>query len=339
MKVDASIGYDLSQTEALAASLEAAGFDGGQLGEVAHDPFLPVLAAARSTERLELATAITVAFARNPMTVAMAAHDLHVYSGGRFILGLGSQIKPHITKRFSMPWSHPAERMREFIAALRAIWACWNEAQPLKFRGEFYRHTLMTPMFNPGASPYGPPPVFLAAVGPLMTEVAGATADGFFSHAFTTEPYFRDVTLPALERGLESTARQRSDIEISMPVFVVSGADEADVARNTRAVSQQIAFYGSTPAYRGVLEHHGWGDASAELHSLSMDGRWEDMADVIDPAMLDAFAVVAPPDELAAAILARWGDVLDRVQFYGYGEAEAGMTGEILETLQTHSPP
>ena len=240
------------------------------------------------------------------MITAHTAWDLQAYSGGRFVLGLGSQIKPHITKRFSMEWSRPAARMREMVLAIRAIWDTWQNGTPLQFRGEFYRHTLMTPMFNPGASPHGPPPVFLAAVGPLMTEVAGATADGFFSHAFTTEPYFRDVTLPALERGLESTARQRSDIEISMPVFVVSGADEADMGRNTRAVSQQIAFYGSTPAYRGVLEHHGWGDASAELHSLSMDGRWEDMADVIDPAMLDAFAVVAPPDELAAAILARY---------------------------------
>jgi probable F420-dependent oxidoreductase len=338
VKVDGSIGYDLAETEAVAASLEAAGFDGGQLGEVAHDAFLPIVAAARSTERLELATGITVAFARNPMTVAMAAHDLHVYSGGRFILGLGSQIKPHITKRFSMPWSRPAARMEEFIAALRAIWACWNEEQPLKFRGEFYRHTLMTPMFNPGASPYGPPPVFLAAVGPKMTEVAGAVADGFFSHAFTTEGYFREVTQPALERGLESAARKRDEIEVSMPVFVVSGPDEESMARNGRSVRQQIAFYGSTPAYRGVLAHHGWGDASDELHAMSMEGKWEEMADVIDPAMLDAFAVVAAPDDLAAAILSRWGDVLDRVQFYGYGEAEADMTRDILHELQAYSP-
>jgi probable F420-dependent oxidoreductase len=337
MKVDSSIGYDLSKTEERAASLEAAGFDGGQLGEVAHDPFLPIVAASRSTERLELATAITVAFARNPMTTAVASHDLNVYSKGRFILGLGSQIKPHITKRFSMPWSRPAERMNEYIAALRAIWACWNDGEPLKFRGEFYQHTLMTPMFDPGPSPFGPPRIFLAAVGPKMTQVAGATADGFFSHAFTTEPYFRDVTLPALDRGLDSADRQRSEIEISMPVFVVSGIDDADIASNERSVRQQIAFYGSTPAYRGVLDHHGWADASDELHAMSMEGKWEQMADVIDPSMLEAFAVVATPDRLAEAILERWGDVLDRVQFYGYGEAEAGMTGEILEILQNHS--
>jgi probable F420-dependent oxidoreductase len=334
VKIDGSIGYNLAETEDLAAALEEAGFDGGQLGEVAHDPFLPIVAAARSTSRLELATAITVAFARNPMTVAMAAHDLQVYSQGRFILGLGSQIKPHITKRFSMPWSRPAERMTEFIAALHAIWTCWNDGEPLKFRGEFYRHTLMTPMFNPGASPFGPPPVFLAAVGPKMTEVAGAVADGFFSHAFTTESYFREVTMPSLERGLDSAGRQRSEIQVSMPVFVVTGRDEAEMITNAGAVKQQIAFYGSTPAYRGVLGHHGWADAGDELHGLSLDGKWQEMADVIDPQMLAAFAVVAPQEELAAAIRARWGDVLDRVQFYGYGDAELKMSAQVAADLR-----
>ena len=211
------------------------------------------------------------------MTLANVGYDLQQYSGGRFILGLGSQIKPHIDKRFSMPWSHPAARMREFVLAMRAIWACWNEGEKLDFRGEFYTHTLMTPFFNPGPNPHGVPKVFLAAVGERMTEVAGEVCDGMLVHGFTTERYLQEVTLPALERGYAAGGRKRDEFELSIPAFVVTGENDEAIEQADAAVRQQIAFYGSTPAYRPVLDLHGWGDLQDELNVLSKQGEWVEM--------------------------------------------------------------
>jgi probable F420-dependent oxidoreductase len=232
------------------------------------------------------------------------------------MLGLGSQIKPHIEKRFSMPWSHPAPRMRELIMAIRAIWASWSDGSRLAFRGEFYRHTLMTPMFDPGPNPYGHPRIFLAAVGQRMTEVAGEVADGVLAHPFTTERYLREVTAPALDRGLVLSDRVRRDVEISFPGLVVTGADEAGFAAATKAVKTQLAFYGSTPAYRPVLELHGWGDLQTELNTLSKRGAWEEMAGLIDDEILDTLAVVGELDDIAPKVLARFGGVVDRFNFY-----------------------
>ncbi len=199
MQVDGGIGFDPGDAVSTAQRAEEDGFDGLWCAETGHDPFLPLLLAAEHTERIELGTGIAVAFARNPMSTAVLANDLQDYSKGRFMLGLGSQIKPHIEKRYSMPWSHPAPRMREFITAMRAIWSAWHDGTKLAFRGDFYTHTLMTPFFNPGPNPYGTPKVFLAAVGELMTEVAGEVADGLLAHGFTTARYMREVTIPALE--------------------------------------------------------------------------------------------------------------------------------------------
>src|SRR5438445_2014717 len=219
MKVDGGIGFGagfgIEHAAAAAREAEVAGYDGVWTAETSHDPFFPLLIAAEHTERIELGTGIAVAFARNPMTLANVGNDLQQFSKGRFVLGLGSQIKPHIEKRFSMPWSHPAPRMRELILAMRAIWDCWNNGTKLDFRGDFYSHTLMTPFFNPGPNPYGPPKVFLAAVGDKMTEVAGEVCDGLLVHGFTTERYLREVTLPALDRGLAKAGRTRADIELS----------------------------------------------------------------------------------------------------------------------------
>ncbi|HAB44894.1 MAG TPA: LLM class F420-dependent oxidoreductase, partial [Gammaproteobacteria bacterium] len=206
---------------------------------------------------------------------------------GRFVLGLGSQIRPHITKRFSMPWSKPAARMREFISAMRAIWACWHEGMPLQFEGDFYTHSLMTPMFTPLDTQYGAPKVFLAAVGPLMTEVAGEVADGVIIHAFTTEKYLREVTLPAIDRGLAKAGRSRADFEISYPGFVVTGHTEEAFNANMAATRKQIAFYGSTPAYAPVLGVHGWGDLQPELNKLSKQGLWDDMGNLITDDILN----------------------------------------------------
>lgn len=297
-----------------AAAMEAFGYDGLLTAEVSHDPFLPLALAADRTERVDLMTGIAVAFARNPMSLANVSWDLQALSRGRFVLGLGSQIKPHITKRFSMPWSQPAARMQDMIEAIRAIWRAWETGDQLDHRGEFYSHTLMTPMFDPGPSPHGPPRITLAAVGPLMTRVAGRVADGFVSHAFQTADYLRDVTLPAIDAGLAEAGRTRDGFEISIPAFVVTGTTDEETDQRKQAIKQQIAFYGSTPAYRGVLEHHGWGDAQPELNRLSKAGGWVEMADVIDDEMLDAFAIVAEPDRLAAAIEARFGGLVDRIQ-------------------------
>lgn len=315
MKVDGGIGQIAGAADG-ARLAEAAGFDGAWSAETSQDPFLPLLVAAEHTQRIELGTAIAVAFARSPMTLAQTAYDLQKFSEGRFMLGLGSQIKPHITKRFSMPWSHPAARMREMILAIRAIWDTWNTGAKLDFHGDFYTHTLMTPFFNPGPNPHGDAKIFIAGVGPLMTKVAGEVCDGFLVHPFTTDAYLRDVTLPALEEGMAIGGRQRADFEISLTAFVVSGSDEAEMQRSADAARGQIAFYGSTPAYRGVLEHHGWGDLQTELNALSKQGEWATMATLIDDDVLGTFAVVTEPDQVAAGLKDRFGGVLDRVGFY-----------------------
>jgi probable F420-dependent oxidoreductase len=277
------------------------------------DPFFPLLLAAEHSERVELMTSIAVAFARNPMIIAGISNDLQAYSKGRFILGLGSQIKPHIEKRFSQTWSNPAARMREFILAMRSIWGCWYEGEKLDFRGEFYSHTLMTPMFTPTNNPHGAPRVVLAAVGPKMTEVAGEVADGMIVHPFSTARYIHDVTLPAIEAGLKKSGRTRSDFEICYPTFVVTGNDEREWEQARTAVTRQLGFYGSTPAYRRVLEAHGWGDLQTELNVLSKRGEWVAMGERITDEILEEFAIVAEPAKVAGVLGARFGGIVDRV--------------------------
>ncbi len=332
--VDGAIGFDPADVVDTAVRAERDGYDGVWTAETAHDPFLPLALAAEHTRHLELGTGIAVAFARNPMTLAMTANDLQTMSGGRFLLGLGSQIKPHIEKRFSMPWSHPAPRMRELVLAMRAIWASWADGSRLAFRGEFYRHTLMTPMFDPGPNPHGPPKVFVAAVGPQMTEVAGEVADGLLVHGFTTERYLREVSLPALERGLARAGKWRGDVQISYPGMVVTGRDAAEVEVARKAVKAQLAFYGSTPAYRPVLELHGWGSLQPELHALSRRGAWDEMADLVDDQMLDTFAVVGDLGEIPGKVRARFGDVVDRFSFYAPYDVEPGRWSEILAAFK-----
>ncbi|HEU5148980.1 MAG TPA: TIGR03617 family F420-dependent LLM class oxidoreductase [Iamia sp.] len=334
MKVDGGVGGDLTGIAEAVKLQEAAGYDGVFASETSQDPFLTLLLAAEHSETIEIGTNIAVAFARNPMTLAQSAHDLQRFSGGRFMLGLGSQIKPHITRRFSMEWSQPAARMREMIQALRAIWATWNEGAELAFEGEFYRHTLMTPFFTPPASPHGPPPVYLAAVGPLMTRVAGEVADGLLAHGFTTPEYLRDVTLPALEEGAKAGGRTRADLIIAIPAFVVTGTTEEATAKAATAVRRQIAFYGSTPAYKGVLEHHGWDDLQPQLNQLSKQGKWAEMGELITDDVLAAFAVVAEPDDVAPALLERFGGTIDRMTFYAPYEGDDDLWAQVRSTLQ-----
>ncbi len=334
MKVDGGLGFELERAADAAKEAEGRGYDAVWSVETSHDPFFPLLLAAGVTERVELGTGIAVAFARSPMTLANIGYDLQRYSGGRFILGLGSQIKPHITKRFSMPWSHPAARMKELVSAVRAIWSAWDSGEKLDFRGDFYTHTLMTPFFDPGPNPTGHARIFLAAVGERMTEVAGEVADGILCHAFTTETYLREVTVPALERGLAASGRTLDDFQISGPAFVVTGTTEEEMAEADTNVRRQIAFYGSTPAYRGVLERHGWGDLQTELNALSKQGKWEEMGSLIDDDVLDAFSVVAEPDQVPDGLKQRHGTVVDRISFYAPFRSDPERWTKVMQALK-----
>ena len=334
MLVDGGIGSDLVRAAEQAKLQEDLGFDGLWAAETNHDPFLALTLAAEHTERIELGTGIAVAFARSPMTLAQTAYNLNAFAEGRFLLGLGSQIKAHITRRFSMPWSHPAARMKEFVQAMQAIWTAWEDGSKLDFRGDFYEHTLMTPFFNPGANEFGAPRVFLAAVGELMTKVVGEVCDGMLCHGFTTEGYLREVTLRALGEGLDASGRTRADVQLSLPAFVVTGTTEEEMAAAAKGVREQIAFYGSTPAYRGVLEHHGWGDLQSELNALSTQGEWKQMGTLIDDDILATFAVVAEPDQVGDELLARFGDLVDRISFYAPYAASAGAFAPAIERLR-----
>lgn len=296
---------------AAAQFAEEHGYDGVQAPETQHDPLIGCALAGAQTERVRVATAITVAFARSPMALAMTANDVQLAAGGRFALGLGSQVQAHIEKRFSMPWSAPAPRMREFIGALRAIWDSWETGEPLRVRGEHYTHTLMTPFFSPGPNPHGAPDVWLAAVGPNMTRLAGETADGFIAHAFTTREYLVEVSLPTLEEGARSAGRHTP--EVILQPFVIAASDEASRTAQEAAVRQQIAFYGSTPAYRGVMERHGWEDAADRLHAASRRGEWKAMHSEITDDMLDAFCVTGTPGEVRDRLAERYAGIADVV--------------------------
>lgn len=318
MKVDVvSLGTPLDRVAGEVQRAAERGHDGWFVGETRHDPFLACTAAGLTGARVQIGSAIAVAFSRSPMHVAYAAHDLQALTEGRFVLGLGSQVKAHVEKRFGATWSRPAARMREYVLALRAIWEAWDTGGRLAFRGEFHRHTLMTPFFAAEPHEHGPPPVWLAAVGPRMTAAAGEVADGLICHAFTTERYLREVTLPHLEGGARAAGRDRSSVEVSLPVFVVTGGDETERAAAAVAVRRQLAFYGSTPAYRGVLDLHGWGGLHERLHAASLRGRWEDMADMIDDEVLDTFAIVAQPDEVGQRVRERFTGAIERVSLSG----------------------
>jgi len=319
MLVDTFLGGPLAEAPANAVRAEALGYDAVSTGEVSHDALFPLVLAAPATQRLGLATSIVVAFARTPMALALQAWDLQQLSGGRLQLGLGSQVKAHITRRFSMPWSHPAPRMREYVLALKAIWSCWQDGTPLDFEGEFYRHTLMTPAFNPGPAPGGAPKVSVAAVGEHMTDVAAEVADGLLCHGFTTRRYVEEVTLPRVEGALARAGRPSSAFEVKYSPFVATGATEEQLTEAIKATKAQVAFYGSTPSYRGVLDLHGWGDLHEELHRLSRQGEWATMASIIDDEVLDAFAVVAEPDQLARRIAERIAGLTDRTSFSAPG--------------------
>lgn len=307
---------DLTTSASSASELERLGYDTLLVRETSNDPFLALLLAAQSTERVRLGTAVALALTRNPMNVAITADHLQRYSGGRLVLGLGSQVRAHVTRRFGMPWSQPVDRMQEFVHALHAIWDCWDTGGELRFEGRFHTHTLMPAPLRPPPNPFGRPKVFLAGVGTAMTRAAGAVADGFMSHPFTTDRYLREVTLPALRDGATSAGRSPDALELFASALVVTGHDERAMLERAESVRTQVAIYGSTPAYRSVLELHGWGDLQLELHQLARAGRWAEMGQLVDDDALATFAVVAEPHQLAEALRVRFADIATGVDVY-----------------------
>ena len=332
-KVDTSLMFDPVKVAEMAPELEELGFDGAYTFEGQNDPFISLAAAAMQTERMDLMTSIAVAFARNPMSLAYQANDLQLLSGGRFILGLGTQVKAHIERRFNMPWSKPAARMREMVEALKAIWHCWQTGEKLKFEGEFYQHTLMSPTFSPAANEHGPPPVYIAGVGPLMTRVAAEVGEGLFVHPFHTARSLEELTMPAVNEGLERAGKQRSDFTLSAQVITATGLTEEQYQAAEFSARSQIAFYASTPAYRPVLEVHGWEEMQGEANRLSREGDWAGMAGLVDDEMLHTFAVVGEPADVAAQITKRFSGQVERLSPVIY-QPDVALLGAVLEALE-----
>jgi probable F420-dependent oxidoreductase len=333
MKIDVTfLQPRLEQISDLAVAAEALGFDGLWVAETAADPFLNLTLAAEHSRRLDLGTAIAVAFPRSPAVLAYTAWDLQRYSRGRFILGLGAQVKAHNVLRFGVKWEKPIAKMRETIEAIHAFWDCWQTGAPLDYAGEFFKLALMTPFFNPGPIDFPRPPIYIAAVNEQMLRLAGSHCDGVHIHALHTVRYLRELALPEIEAGLARRGRARSDFTVTTAVFVVPTDDPAQAAAAESHVRQQLSFYMSTPAYRSVLELHGWEGIAARLSLLAREGRWDEMGAQISDEMLDAFALSGRWADLPGLIRARYGDMLDRVSYYlpfVPGENDAGWQATI----------
>ena len=314
--------------------LEEIGYDGAFSFEAKHDPFLPLVLASERTRHLTLGTAIAIAFARNPMNLANLGYGLQSISGGRFLLGLGSQVRPHIQNRFSSTWSKPAARMREIVQAIQAIFACWEGQAELDFEGEFYRHTLMIPAFDPGPNPFGPPPIYTGGFGPLMTAVAGEVADGFFAHPFNTRKSLLENMWPALDRGLAKSGRSRENLDVICATLTVTADTEEEFERVKLAARKQLAFYGSTPAYRPTLDCHGWGELHLELNRLSKLGQWDAMAELIDDEVLHAIAVVGPRSEIAGLLEARLEGIADGVSLTHNRAPDPSQWADVVSDLR-----
>lgn len=319
-----------------ARSAAEIGYDGFFSAETQYDPFLPLAFAGAEAPELDLGTAIAVAFPRSPMVTAMTSWDLARLSRGRFILGLGTQIRAHITRRFSTDWDSPVPRLRDYILSLRTIWDTWQNGTPLRHRGDFYQFTLMTPFFNPGPIPNPHIPVYIAGVGPYLSRLAGETCDGFHIHPFHTVSYLDQVVLPAMHEGAESAGRSLDDVTRVTTLFVMTGDSDSDVEQAMEPVRQQISFYASTPSYSPVLEANGW-DFGEKLHSMSKKGQWADMPGVVpDEAVLEV-GVAARVDDLADAIKTRYGDRVQRIGFYGIGamvDLEPDALAQLISGLQ-----
>ena len=315
LRVDLSLIAPLDQSARRARELADLGADGVFTFEGGHDVFFPLVLAAREVD-VDLMTNVTISFPRSPMHMANAAYDLQLLSRGRFRLGLGSQVRAHIEKRFGAQWSRPAARMREQVLATKAIFAAWQRESKLDFRGEFTTHTLMTPAFDPGPNPFGPPPILVGALGPKMTEISAEVADGILVMPFNSKRHFHERTLPAIEKGLATGRRTADEFTIIAEVIVAMGNDDAELAAAARGVKGLLSFYGSTPSYRPVLEVEGWADRQPVLNEMSKRGEWKAMGDVIDDQMLRTLGVYGSPEDCAGQIVDRFGSHADRVCCY-----------------------
>lgn len=307
---------DLNTIANLAQKVETHGFSGLWTAETSRNPFLPLTHAASATQKINLGTGIAVAFPRSPMVMANLAWDLAEQSKGRFILGLGTQVKSHITKRFSSEWGAPVPRLREYIESMRAIWNSWQHGVPLRYTGEHYRFTLMTPFFSPDPMPYADIPIYIAGVNDGLCRLAGELCQGFHVHPFHTIRYLKELIIPNIQTGAERAGRTRNDVKLTCMIFVVTGKNKEEIQNNAIMTKSQIAFYASTPSYKAVLELHGWQDIGERLGKLIRENRWAEMWQEISDDMLNEFAVVAAPEELPHKVKERYEGLLDRVGYY-----------------------
>ncbi len=331
MKIDASASASLDHIGAEAQRLERLGYDGLRVAELNHDPFLPLAVAAEHTERIDLVTSVAVAFARNPMSMALQAHDLNAFSGGRFVLGLGSQVRPHIERRFSMPWHKAAAQMREFIEAMQAIFDAWYDGRRLEYVGEYYQHTLMPKTFAPENVEGPRPRIALSATGPLMTKVAAECADGMIMHPFSSEKYMREVTVPAIEEGLAARGRTLDGFELDYAPMTAVGATEENLAAAVERLRERIAFYGRTVAYRPVLEIHGWGELQDELIRLHKEGRTEETPGLVTNEVVETIGIVGHPSQVVAQMKERFDGLISRTGFAAEGLGDDELAGLLAE--------
>jgi probable F420-dependent oxidoreductase len=317
VKLDTQLGeYNLAQVPAEAQRLERMGFDTLWSFETAHDPFLPLAFAAQATTRLQLGTNIAVAFARQPMELAMTAWDLQAASGGRFLLGIGTQVKAHIERRFSAVWDHPAPRIKDYILCMRAIWDVWQNGTKPNYAGPFYQYKLTTPFFSPAPIAHPRIPVYLAGVNPAMARAGGEVADGFHIHPMHSVRYLKEVLRPAIDEGAKTRGKRVDDLDLTAPVFVVTGETEEETRKVGRMVKEQLAFYASTPNYRAVLDLHGWAAAGEALNKKIRAGDFATLADGVSDEMLHTFALVAPPDQVPQALHQRLAGLVQRTSIY-----------------------
>jgi probable F420-dependent oxidoreductase len=319
MKLDVGLAVDgkhLPRIAEIARAAEVLGFAAIWTSETKHDAFLPLVLVAEHTQRIALGTSVAIAFSRSPMITAQTAWDLQDFSGGRLLLGLGTQVKAHIERRFAMPWDAPVARLRDYIGALRAIWTAFQTNGSLDYRGEFYGHTLITPFFNPGPIEQPDIPIYIAGVNTGLARLAGETCQGFHIHPFHTPRYIETIVRPGVAEGAASAGRTIGDVDLATSVFVITGRSERAIAEQREKMRSQIAFYASTPTYRVVLETHGWAPVGERLGRLAATKRWAEMPALISDEMLQAFAVEAAPDEVGAAIRARYDGLIDRVALY-----------------------